>query len=337
MIRHSALPKLAQCPCYESNPVAGPAAERGTRMDAAFRALLMGKPVTGDLTTEELEAVMWAVDTARDIADGAEIEADEAKLKVRTPGMEHEGTEDARTESKATSYDLKSGSLRSYYEQAAAYCLGNMDRAFAQEWTMHLLFCDQREVVEYHFTYEKAEQVVAEVLHEATHPNRRPTVCDYCSWCRKADTCVARTAPVVETLAVVEQPEMSLEALKAEIVSDPARLGLFLQKAAQFVDFYDEVKTAAKVDMEAGVNVPGWKLQKQAGNEYFDRLSIVRAAVAGKSGLDELVDLCGGKASGKRFREWCAKMGIAVQEEESRRGAEIVKLVVDKPKKGKSK
>jgi hypothetical protein len=34
--------------------VAGPAAERGTRMDAAFRALLMGKPVTGDLTTEYL-------------------------------------------------------------------------------------------------------------------------------------------------------------------------------------------------------------------------------------------------------------------------------------------
>jgi len=76
MIRHSALPKLAQCPCYESNPVAGPAAERGTKIDAAFRALLMAKPVTGDLTTEELEAVMWAVDTARDIAAGAEIEAD---------------------------------------------------------------------------------------------------------------------------------------------------------------------------------------------------------------------------------------------------------------------
>ena len=336
MIRHSALPKLAQCPCYESNPVAGPAAERGSRMDAAFRALLQGKPVTGDLTTEELEAVMWAVDTARDIADGADIEADEAKLKVRTPGMEHEGTEDARTERKATSYDLKSGSLRSYYEQAAAYCLGNMDRAYALEWTMHLLFCDQREVVKYHFTYETASQVVGDVLSSATDPNRKPSVCEYCSWCRKADTCVARTAPVVETLAVVETPSVSLEALKAEIVADPARLGLFLQKAAQFVDFYDEVKTAAKVDMEAGLSVPGWKIQKQDGNEYFDRLSIVRAAISGKSGLDDLVANCGGKMSGKKFREWCAKMGVAVQEDESRRGAEIVKLVVDKPKKGRA-
>ena len=336
MIRHSALPKLAQCPCYESNPVAGPAAERGTKMDAAFRALLQGKPVTVDLTTEELEAVMWAVDTARDIADGAPIEADEDKLKVRTPGMEHEGTEDARTETKATSYDLKSGSMRSYYEQAAAYCLGNMDRAYALEWTMHLLFCDQREVVKYHFTYEKASQVVGDVLASATDPNRKPSACEYCSWCKKADTCVARTAPVVETLAVVETPSVSLDALKAEIVSDPARLGLFLQKAAQFVDFYDEVKTAAKTDMEAGVSVPGWKIQKQSGLEFFDRIAIVSAAIAGKSGLDDLVANLGGKMSGKKFREWCAKMGVPVREEQAGRGAEIVKLVVDKPKKGRA-
>ena len=336
MIRHSSLPKLAQCPCYESNPVAGPAAERGTKMDAAFRPMLMGKPVEVDLTTEELEAVAWAVSTARTLADGAPIEADEVNLKVNTPGMEHIGTEDMRCESIQMSADLKTGSLRSYFHQQAAYALGNMERTFAQDWTTHLIFCDQREVVSHVWTYEKAAEVVSEVLTSATDPNRKPTACEYCSWCKKADTCVARTAPVVETLAVVETPSVSLEALKAEIVSDPARLGLFLQKAAQFVDFYDEVKTAAKVDMEAGLSVPGWKIQKQDGNEYFDRLSIVRAAISGKSGLDDLVANCGGKMSGKKFREWCAKMGVPVQEDESRRGAEIVKLVVDKPKKGRA-
>ena len=42
-IRHSALPKLEECPCYESNPVAGPAAQRGTNMDAALRLLLQGE------------------------------------------------------------------------------------------------------------------------------------------------------------------------------------------------------------------------------------------------------------------------------------------------------
>jgi hypothetical protein len=332
-IRHSALPKLAQCACYESNPVAGPAAERGLRLDAAFRAMLMAQPVAVELSSDELESVAWAVAKVRELADGAPVEADEAKLKVKTPGMEHEGTEDARAAAILTSWDLKSGSLRSYLEQAAAYSLGNMDRDFAQEWTTYMVFCDQREVVEYHFTDEQAEEIVNGVLAAVADPAKVPTPCEYCNWCRKADTCVARTTPVTETLAVVESPAVSLEAMKAELVANPERLGKFLQAAAMFVDFYDDIKKAAKVDMETGIEVPGWKLQKQSGNEFFDRIAIVRAAVAGKSGLDDLVANLGGKMSGKKFREWCGKMGIAVQEEEAHRGDEIVKLVVDKPKK----
>lgn len=331
-IRHSALPKLAQCACYESNPVAGPAAERGTRLDAAFRAMLMAQPVAVELSSDELESVAWAVAKVRELADGAPIEADEAKLKVKTPGMEHEGTEDARAAVRLKSFDLKSGSLRSYREQACAYALGNMDRDFALEWTVYMVFCDQREVVEYHFTYEQASELLGEVLAAVNDPAKQPTPCEYCNWCRKADTCVARTTPVTETLAVVESP-VSLEAMKAELVANPERLGKFLQASALFVDFIDEVKTAAKDQMATGVVVPGWKLQTEAGREHFDRVSIVRAAVAGKSGLDDLVANLGGKMTGKKFREWCAKMGIAVQEEEAHRGEEIVKLVVDKPKK----
>jgi hypothetical protein len=336
-IRHSSLPKLAQCAKYESNPVAGPAAERGTRLDAAFRAFLMGEPVPVELSTEEQENVMWAVDTVRDLADGGEIIADEAKLKVKTPGLDHIGTEDARCENEAMSFDLKTGQIRSYYEQMAAYALGNMERTFGEHWTCCLLFCDQREFTRIEFSYATAKAVVDGVLEAVNDPNAQPTPCEYCNWCKKADTCRARTTPVVETLAVVETPGVSLEALKAQIVADPERLGKFLQAAALFSDFYDEVKTAAKVDMEAGVEIPGWKLQRQSGLEYFDRIAIVSAAVSGKSGLDDLVSFLGGKMSGKKFREWCAKMGVPVREEQAGRGAEIVKLVVDKPKKGKSK
>ena len=331
-IRHSALPKLAQCACYESNPVAGPAAERGTRLDAAFRAMLMAQPVAVELSSDELESVAWAVAKVRELADGAPVEADEAKLKVVTPGMTHVGTEDARAAVRLKSFDLKSGSLRSYLEQAAAYSLGNMERDFAQEWTTYMVFCDQREVVEYHFTYEQAEEIVGGVLAAVNDPAKVPTPCEYCNWCKKADKCVARTTPVTETLAVVESP-VSLEAMKSELVANPERLGKFLQAAAMFEDFVDEVKTAAKEQMATGVVVPGWKLQEEAGREHFDRIAIVRAAIAGKSGLDDLVANLGGKMTGSKFREWCAKMGVPVQEEQAVVGKKIVKLVVDKPKK----
>ena len=337
-IRHSALDKLDLCPCFESNPVSGPAAERGTRMDVAFRGLLMGerKPFLA-LTEDEQDSVMWAVNQAITLSQGRGIITDESLLKVVTPHLSHVGTEDGRVEALSLSMDLKSGQLRSHHKQQAAYALGNMARTFSNEWECVLLFCDQKEVVHYRYTYEEADAWVKGIVQSATDPDRQPCANEYCGWCVKADTCVARTAPVVETLAVVETlsvaetPGVSLEALKAGLLADPERLGAFLTTNAIFEEFVDDLKIKAKVLMKEEV-VPGWKLQKEAGREHFDRIAIVSAAVTGKSGLDDLVANCGGKMTGTKFREWCGKMGVPVQESQAIVGKEIVKLVVDKKK-----
>lgn len=333
-IRHSALDKLDLCPCFESNPISGPAAERGTRMDLAFRGLLMGErqPFLA-LSEDEQDSVMWAVQTAKDVASYHKIVADEALLKVATPHLSHVGTEDARVEALCLSMDLKSGQPRSYHKQQAAYALGNMARTFTTEWECVLLFCDQKEIVHYRYTYEEAEDWVRGIVQSVNDPNRQPCYNEYCSWCVKKNTCQQLVVPVVETLAVVEsQPTgVSLEALKSGLLADPERLGAFLTTNAIFEDFVDDLKTKAKALMSEVV-VPGWKLQKEAGREHFDRIAIVSAAVAGKSGLDDLVANCGGKMTGAKFREWCNKMGVPVQESQAIVGKEIVKLVADKKK-----
>jgi hypothetical protein len=310
-------------------------------MDLAFRGLLMGErqPFLA-LSDLEQDSVMWAVTTAKDLAQGHPIISDESQLKVVTPHLSHVGTEDARVEALCLSMDLKSGQLRSYHRQQAAYALGNMAREFVNEWECVLLFCDQQEVVHYTYTYDEAEQWVKGIVDSANDPNKTPCANEYCSWCIKKDTCVSRTAPVVETLAVVEsQPSgVSLEALKVGLLADPERLGTFLTTNAIFEDFVDDLKIKAKALMlHAHVVVPGWKLQEEAGREHFDRLAIVSAAVAGKSGLDDLVANCGGKMTGTKFREWCAKMGVPVQEKQAIVGKDIVKLVADKKKARKAK
>ena len=335
-IRHSALDKLDLCPCFESNPISGPAAERGTRMDLAFRGLLMGeRQAFLALTADEQDSVMWAVNEAMQLSQGKGIITDEALLKVTTPHLSHVGTEDARVEALSLSMDLKSGQPRSYHKQQAAYALGNMARTFTTEWECVLLFCDQKEVVHYSYTYEEADAWVKGIVQSATDPNRQPCANEYCSWCVKKDTCPARTGPIVETLAVVEsQPTgVSLEALKDGLLADPERLGAFLTTNAIFEDFVDDLKIKAKALMlHAHTVVPGWKIQTEAGREHFDRIAIVSAAVTGKSGLDDLVANCGGKMTGSKFREWCAKMGVPVREEQAIVGKEIVKLVADKKK-----
>lgn len=336
-IRHSALDKLDLCPCFESNPVSGPAAERGTRMDLAFRGLLMGErqPFLS-LSDDEQDSVLWAVTTAKELAMGHEIVADEALLKVTTPHLDHVGTEDARVEALAKSMDLKSGQLRSYHKQQSAYALGNMARTFATEWECVLLFCDQREVVHYTYTFEEAEAWVKGIVASATDPNRQPCANEYCSWCLKKDRCPQVVEPVVQTLATVES-SVSLADVRQGILADPDRLGKFLKAASIFEkELLKPIKDAAKELLAANGEVPGWKLQHQSGSEYFDRLAIVSAAVAGKSGLDDLVAAMGGDMGGKAFREWHEKMRMPVREENAQRKADIVKLVEDKPKKARA-
>jgi hypothetical protein len=85
-IRHSSLPKLARCACYESNPVPGPAAARGTLLDGCFRELLStGEiPQVEGLGEEDVRAVQWAAWTLRSMACGEEILSLDEQCRVET-------------------------------------------------------------------------------------------------------------------------------------------------------------------------------------------------------------------------------------------------------------
>jgi hypothetical protein len=303
-------------------------------MDLAFRGLLMGErqPFLA-LSDLEQDSVMWAVTTAKDLAQGHPIISDESQLKVVTPHLSHVGTEDARVEALCLSMDLKSGQPRTYHKQQAAYALGNMAREFVNEWECVLLFCDQQEVVHYRYTYDEAEQWVKGIVDKANDPNRLPCANEYCSWCVKKNTCQQMVDPVVRTLAVVEYPKTatSLAEVLNEVLGNPDRAARILKDFQIWEkEFLKPLKDAAKQLLLDGGSLPGWKLQHQTGSEFFDRIAIVSAAVAGKSGLDDLVAAMGGDMGGKAFREWHEKMRMPVREENAQRKADIVKLVEDK-------
>ncbi len=120
-LRPSNLPKLAVCPCYESNPVAGPAAERGTLLDTAFRAELLQtddrRQLADKLASDEIAAVSWAVSMVRAMAGRERVLAreDDCRLKV----LDLNGTADAIVPGRLMHFDLKTGVRRNYREQMA--------------------------------------------------------------------------------------------------------------------------------------------------------------------------------------------------------------------------
>ena len=198
LLRPSALPKLAECRCYESAPGTSEAAARGTRLDEVIRAAWNGDDRAWDKceAPEEVEAVNWALSALRLLSCGQPVETRESELQaeVPIPGVKP-GTMDALCVAGGWLADFKTGQVRSYYAQMAAYALACMDAYFADEWTAHLLFVDQKQVVSHAFTRADAEDCVRYIVDAP----KVETPCEYCGWCGAFERCpaVARAASTV--------------------------------------------------------------------------------------------------------------------------------------------
>lgn len=320
VLRPSNLPKLAVCACYESNPDAGEAAARGTKLDGVFRRRIQGdKSDDTSLLKDDLEAVDWAVNTLRAIAGTAEIITDEERCRIRCLSLT--GTADAWMPELAMSADLKTGQIRNYREQMAAYALGFMDETFRPEWTTHLLFCDQRQLVTYRFTYDEATQIVSEIIARFHDFGKEPTVCEYCSWCAKAETCPARVALAAEALVPTE-PAFNFEV----VLADNDKLGAFLTACSVLDDFRERAEEAAKKRLIAGDKIPGWKLSSRKAPEFVYHDAVGRYIA--RFGFGAVLGAYG-NLSGAKFRElWAAKMpsDAPFPEELIQRGAGSVSL-----------
>jgi hypothetical protein len=211
-----------------------------------------------------------------------------------------------------------------------------MEAGFTDKWTCVLLFCDQRISIRHDFSFEQAKAIVDEVIKGYVDPNKKPTPCDYCGWCKVKETCVALVQPIVLTKRIVEadQVQTSLEELKKEITASPERLSKFLRDAKVFEkQLWDYAKDEAKRLLKEGKEVPGWALQTQKGSEYFEAATIVDAATQTGAMLSDVIELMGGEVNGKRFKDWAGKRGYFTGPDDSKFANDITKLVESKKKK----
>ena len=313
-IRHSSLPKLALCGQYEGASGTSPAAERGTKLDAAFRhAWTTGEFPDWDLPEEDAQAVRWAIDQCIRLNGGADkLTTDEDKCKIHTEGLEHRGTADGVAIKGRWLIDLKSGQIYNYQAQMAAYALGLMQEHFAGEWTTHLLFCDQRQVVTHVWSYRTASELVAKVL---ANVGTAPTENEYCGWCSKSLTCPARVASKDNALVTVAglAPTVQDEAFLA-LLNDPDRLGQFLAACQTLDDFRDAAKSKARELLEGGQKVPGWKLQKPRASEYIEAEHIAQAVRNGAIGAGDAI-LAQGSMSLKKAQALWSAAGAVLPDE----------------------
>lgn len=256
-IRPSALPKLAACRCFESKPASSPEAARGTRLDAIIRAAWNGEPIDADLPAEDAEAVSWALSALAALhvgVDKSDVFTNEEQLRAVVPvaGVEP-GTMDACCPAQWWLADFKTGQERSYFEQMAAYSLACMEEYWADEWTAHLLFVDQKRVVTHHFTRQEAAAVVRGVVDSPVVP----TCCEYCGWCAAQESCPAIqqaaaevTAPELPACSPAAASRGELPSVLEALAASEEHAHAFLAKLKVVNDWADLLKDRIKNRLE---------------------------------------------------------------------------------------
>jgi len=315
-ISPSSLPKLAECALFTSAPGASAAAERGTLLDKALRELFMDDPTTFDtLSAEDKAAVEWGANELRVLSGGYHVETREEYLGMEVPGLSKPGTADAVCVRAMWVSDVKTGQVRNYRQQLAAYALACMEDHFAESWTAHVVYVDQQLVRSYDFTREEAEATTQAWISAATSPLARPTPCEYCSWCANKETCSALVLQSKAALADVHSVNGdSLTIIRDRILADPQQLSDFAKRYKFFEkEIAEPLIEALKQRLAAGEDIPGWKVSTSAGREYVEAEAIAKASA--NVAKETLILALGGKMSAKTFRQFCADASVEVDDD----------------------
>ena len=312
-LRPSALPKLAECARYEGDAIAGPAAERGTAMDAVFRSILGGSFVAWapETAQEDRDAIEWAVAQVRLIAGGDAIQSEESDLRVSMLGME--GTADVAVPAQMWSGDLKSGQVRNYDEQQAAYAIGFMEREFVETWKTYLFFCDERKLVIREWTLESACDLATPIVVLSKTPGVAATPCEYCGWCAHRWTCHERLEPL-SILLTGAPGNLDLATIK----QNPEDLGRLLDLTHEISKedgLHDELRASALAQILGGKTVPGWQTMNGRKSESVPATMIAenfgRRNILRDSGTAKALLACG-NITGSKFRAlWSEAYGEA--------------------------
>lgn len=319
----SILPKLAECALYEGAAGTSDAASRGTAIDIAIRNNYYNE---NEILGDDSDVINYGISELRRLSKGSRVEMREEYLAMAVPGLSRLGTADAICIAEKWVADIKTGQVRNYREQLAAYALACMEDHFATTWTAHVIYVDQQMVRSYDFTYDQAKQIVSRVIDNAKSKLAEPTPCEYCSWCAHYGSCHAIARQARGAIALfAETKGSSIDAIKERILSNPKTLGAFAAewKMAEKA-IADPVIAELKSRLESGDEIAGWKLKIVSGRKFVETDAIAKAAES--LSKETLILALGGKMSEKSYLELCSNNAVDPDPTAIKAGSPITQL-----------
>jgi len=269
----SSFPKLKQCIHYKANPVAGPAAERGSSLHKQIENHhTKGIPIDDAGASAAYARAKGYISDIRGIETRlAYIGGDLTETTFGTADMwgYHDG--------KLVLVDYKSGSQHpsSYVEQMAVYALMLMERVGEEECISIIVGIDSGEDDIFAWSIEKAKKLVDGIIERVQAGTEPPKENSFCSWCARRTTCPQWYEDAKSALTVM--PSMPATLTREWILGSPENAGRFLtayKKLQAIVEKDMDVAGYVKSTLEAGTPVAGWKLQTRKGSERLDTKAV---------------------------------------------------------------
>ena len=133
--------------------------------------------------------VLWAARYILDQTKGREVHSEQVVSIMRGEEEITFGSVDAYCEGEL--FDLKTGRMRDYGPQMAAYALGIMQQYDLREVKYHIVYSKYREAHVEKISLEQAMDIVYSIVDSVNDPTRSPWLCDYCRWCSREESCTA--------------------------------------------------------------------------------------------------------------------------------------------------
>lgn len=188
-ISPSRLNELAKCRCFIHASISSPAAQRGTKLDSLIRKAWTAGTTdilqAANLNSKDLRAAAWVYDQlailASDLPSRDLIVTETKRLRVEIndiPGASG-GPMDAACFYAGWTLDVKTGKMRDYTPQMAAYSYGCMVQTGKREWRTYDAFADLEILTEERFSRDQARGIITDIVDAPMVP-RRCEICDRC-------------------------------------------------------------------------------------------------------------------------------------------------------------
>jgi hypothetical protein len=186
-----------------------------------------------------------------------------------------------------TVVDFKSGGMisgpQAYTEQLAAYGLMVMDAEDQDRCNVAIIPIDDEEN-DFHvatFTRQEAEAIVLPIFERLKDGSQQPQENDGCNWCARRESCQVWVKPAETALTVVDALPATIS--RKWIEASPQNAAMALQAFKKLEAIFKDIAVSDKVKaaIEAGEEVPGWRLQNRKGSESVDAEEVLLKVLKG--------------------------------------------------------